>query len=175
MKAIDNEKLNEPIWGQFGAAIDMLERAIQVCPEHLWATGPEYQQFWYLSYHTLFFLDYNMHGNPDTYQPRPPFGLTELDPVGLLPERVFTKEELLDYLVHCHKQCRIVTQSMTSTQGMSICPYPERKMSHYEFLLYNMRHVQHHAAQLNLLLRQVVDDAPTWVSRSKVDLDGQLR
>lgn len=32
-----------------------------------------------------------------------------------------------------------------------------------EILLYNMRHVQHHAAQLNLKLRQGMNDAPIWV------------
>jgi len=32
-----------------------------------------------------------------------------------------------------------------------------------EILLYNMRHVQHHAAQLNQLLRQEIDQAPDWV------------
>jgi uncharacterized damage-inducible protein DinB len=36
-----------------------------------------------------------------------------------------------------------------------------------EILLYNMRHVQHHAAQLNLLLRQAINDAPVWVSKAK--------
>lgn len=175
MKTIDNEKLNEIIWGQFGAAIDMLERAIQACPDEHWAVGPEFQQFWYLAYHTLFFLDYNMHGNRETYQPIPPFGLTELDPEGLLPERVFTKEELLDYLAHCHEKCRIQIKTMTAEKGMQGCPFPNRKMNNLEFLLYQMRHVQHHAAQLNLLLRQTIDDAPIWVSRSKIDLDGQLR
>jgi hypothetical protein len=34
-----------------------------------------------------------------------------------------------------------------------------------ELVLYNLRHVQHHAAQLNLILRQVVDAAPGWVSK----------
>ena len=36
-----------------------------------------------------------------------------------------------------------------------------------EVLLYNMRHVQHHVAQLNLLLRQSINDAPNWVSLAK--------
>jgi uncharacterized damage-inducible protein DinB len=35
-----------------------------------------------------------------------------------------------------------------------------------EILIYNMRHVQHHAAQLNLLLRQRVDNTPGWVPRA---------
>jgi len=35
-----------------------------------------------------------------------------------------------------------------------------------ELLIYNLRHVQHHAAQLNLILRQDIDAAPEWVSRA---------
>jgi hypothetical protein len=35
-----------------------------------------------------------------------------------------------------------------------------------ELLLYNVRHVQHHAAQLNLILRQTTDSAPSWVATS---------
>jgi hypothetical protein len=31
-----------------------------------------------------------------------------------------------------------------------------------------MRHVQHHMAQLNLILRQVIDSAPNWVGRTKL-------
>jgi len=36
-----------------------------------------------------------------------------------------------------------------------------------------MRHVQHHAAQLNLILRQTIDSAPPWVGRAKVALGGE--
>ena len=39
-------------------------------------------------------------------------------------------------------------------------------MTRVESLLYNMRHVQHHAAQLNLLLRQSTNSAPDWVARA---------
>ena len=38
-----------------------------------------------------------------------------------------------------------------------------------EVVLYHLRHVQHHAAQLNLLLRQSVEDAPLWVRRAQLD------
>jgi hypothetical protein len=43
-------------------------------------------------------------------------------------------------------------------------------MSVFELLLYNLRHVQHHAAQLNLILRQQVDAAASWVGRTAGDL-----
>jgi hypothetical protein len=37
-------------------------------------------------------------------------------------------------------------------------------------LLENIRHVQHHTAQLNFLLRQEIDDAPKWVTRTQKKL-----
>lgn len=41
------------------------------------------------------------------------------------------------------------------------------EMTRAELLLYDLRHVQHHAAQLNPILRQAVDAAPGWVARAK--------
>jgi uncharacterized damage-inducible protein DinB len=43
-------------------------------------------------------------------------------------------------------------------------------MSVAELLLYNLRHVQHHAAQLNLMLRQTTGAAPRWVARATTRL-----
>lgn len=39
----------------------------------------------------------------------------------------------------------------------------EIEMSLCELLFYNMRHVQHGAAQLNLILRQKTDSAQSWI------------
>jgi len=37
-----------------------------------------------------------------------------------------------------------------------------------ELLLHNLRHVQHHGGQLNLILcQQTGGDAPRWVARAK--------
>ncbi len=47
-------------------------------------------------------------------------------------------------------------------------------MSFLELLLYNMRHVQEHAAQLNLFLGQnAIDRASDWVPRAKADEGGE--
>ena len=41
-------------------------------------------------------------------------------------------------------------------------------MSVLELALYNLRHIQHHTAQLNLLLRQRTGEAaPRWVGRGQ--------
>jgi hypothetical protein len=157
-------------WGsairqQIHAAIDMLSNAIKACPDHVWA-GEGQSAFWYIAFHTLFFLDlYLSEVDEPQFLPPPPFGLGELEDKVVLPGRVYTKDELVGYLGHCRKRLDKVMAAMTEAWAAKVCPIPYRAMSNGELLLYNMRHVQHHTAQLNLLLRQKTDSAPGWVSR----------
>lgn len=161
------------VWRQFGAAIDMLENAIVACPDKVWGDRPGFSEFWYLVYHTLFFLDYYLSDPANEFAPPSPFGLEELDPAGVLPPRVYTKDELLTYLKHGRTKCRETIAALTEEMAHQPCGFEHRDMSMAELLLYTMRHVQHHAAQLNLLLRQAIDSAPRWVGRAKDGLDGE--
>jgi hypothetical protein len=86
------------VWRQYGAAIDMLENAITACPDDLWGDRSRQPEFWYVAYHTLFFLDLYSHGTTDGFAPPEPFNLDEMDPAGVLPPRVYSKDELLAYL-----------------------------------------------------------------------------
>jgi hypothetical protein len=153
------------IWQQFHAAIDMLGNAIEACPDSVWS-GEAPRAFWYTAFHVIFFLDmYLSEEDEDRFHPPAPFGRTELEPEFVPPERTYRKAELLGYLEHCRKQLDAVMAGMTETWIANSCPFAYREMSNGELLLYNMRHVQHHAAQLNLLLRQRTDSAPDWVSK----------
>jgi uncharacterized damage-inducible protein DinB len=150
---------------QFHAAIDMLANAIQACPDSVWSGEPP-RAFWYIAFHTLFFLDMYLSAESEAqFRPPAPFGLAELsDEVGVA-EPAHTKDELLAYLEHCRKKLDAVMATMTEAWAVAPCPFDYRAMGNGELLLYNMRHVQHHAAQLNLLLRQRTDSAPKWVSK----------
>ncbi len=159
-----NQQLKESIWNQFGASIDMLENAIQLCPKELWDTE---QNFWYWAYHGLFWLDCYLTLEPEKFSPQPPFTLSEFDPSGKMPDRTYTKEELLDYLQASRKKCKDLITELTEEVALKIWSHEYKNYPVVEMLLYNMRHVQHHAAQLNLLLRQHINDAPLWVSRAK--------
>ena len=55
--------------GQILAAIDMLENAMRACPPKLWAdpATPIERRFWYLAYHTLFWLDRYFSPSPDLH------------------------------------------------------------------------------------------------------------
>ena len=163
----------EIIWQQFGAAIDMLENALLACPEELWSDRSRRPEFWYVVYHTLFFLDLYLSDSVEGFAPPAPFTLDELDPAGLLPERVYTKDELQTYLEHGRKKCRATIEALTDERARQRCEFERPDVSVAELLLYNMRHVQHHAAQLNLILRQTIDSAPRWVAKTKSKLSGE--
>jgi hypothetical protein len=154
------------LWQQFGAAIDMLGNAITDCPDAVWADRSRQPEYWYLAYHTLFWLDLYLTGSVEGFAPPAPFGLEELDPAGILPERPYSKAELQRYLQHCRDSCRARLENLTEAQAERRCKFGSGEGSYAELCLYNMRHVQHGAAQLNLLLRQLTGAAPRWVSRA---------
>jgi hypothetical protein len=165
-----NDTLKEALWEQFGAAIDMLENAIIACPAEVWGDRVDWYEFWYLASHTLFWLDFYLADSPETFAPPAPFGMEEMDPAGVLPPRVYTKAELLAYLAHGRERCRVQIAALSDETAKARFVTNFRNFSRIEILLYGLRHVQHHAAQLNLLLRQQTDSAPSWVDRTKHSL-----
>ena len=156
----------EYVRSQFGASIDMLRNAINACPDELWGDTGKQKQYWYLAYHTLFWLDFYLTENPKSYIPFKDIGLTEHDPEGIYPERVFTKEELLEYLEHGRRKCKDVISELTEEGADRTYIFGSINYSFLEMILYNMRHVQHHTAQMNLILRQETDSAPRWVRQA---------
>jgi DinB superfamily len=167
--------LQSLIWGQFGAAIDTLDKAIDACPEHIWNDRTRFPEYWYVAYHTLFFLDYYLSDakSEKDFVPPPPYTLSELDPAGVLPDRIYTQAELSTYLTHCREKCRLKIAGLTDEKMAEPCGFEYRNFSVAELMLYNMRHVQHHSAQMNLILRQTIDSAPTWVGQTKIPLEGE--
>jgi hypothetical protein len=163
-----DKSTKETIWRQFGASIDMLENAIKLCPMESWDTE---KKFWYIAYHCLFWLDYYLTLEPGEFSPPSPYTLSEFDPSGAMPDRTYSKEELLSYLQHGRKKCYGLISGLTDEMANSRWVNDHKNYSVFEILLYNMRHVQHHTAQLNLLLRQEINDAPRWVSVAKMKME----
>jgi hypothetical protein len=166
-----DETFRKILWQQFGAAIQMLENAIHDCPEEVWSDQTREPQFWYLVYHTLFFLDFGLSESPNGFAPPAPFGFEEFDPAGVLPDRVYTKAELQTYLEHCRQKTRAAILGLTDEKARTRFQYFSRNLSILELMLQNVRHVQHHTAQLNLLLRQHGTQPPNWVFRADPKLE----
>jgi hypothetical protein len=159
--------LREDIWNQFGASIDMLENAINACPTADWDTKTK---FWYIAYHCLFFLDYYLTLDVANFAPPAPFTRSEFEDV--MPERVYSQLELLTYLQFCRAKCHDRLAGLTDEMVKHRWTNMSGSMNYsmIEILLYNMRHVQHHTAQLNLLLRQTVNEVPEWVFQAQIPL-----
>jgi len=171
------------LWLQFGAAIDMLENALLACPAPLWrrqlwhdpseqSRPPEFAEFWHVTYHTLFWLDLYLSGSrEEEFTPPAPFAWTEQDPTWVLPERPYTKEELHAYLASTRRKCHATLVDLTDERAEQLVEYPwahGRDVSFLELQLYNMRHVQEHAAQLHLFLGQhAVPDVADWALRAR--------
>ena len=83
----------------------------------------------------------------------------------MLPKRIYTKRELQTYLEYARAKCRARIENLTDENEPQRVRNNWRIKTVVELLLYTMRHVQEHAAQLNMLLGQNFDSAPGWVGQ----------
>ena len=161
--------LKTSIWQQFGASIDMLDSAMSTCPDQLWLSSlwkdpddePEYSQFWYRVYHTLFWLDLYLSGSEEDFAPPAPFIR------GVLPKKPYTKDELHVYLEHGRRKCQATIETLTDEKARQLCKFDWGEVGFLELLLYNMRHVQEHAAQLNMWLGQKDISVNDWITKAE--------
>jgi hypothetical protein len=168
---------NEMLWRQFGAAIDMLSDALRDCPDEvwekrLWEDQPDqwvaagFSTFWYLGYHTLFWLDLYLTGEEEGFIPPEPFDLVEMEEGEVLP-RTYTRAELLGYLDTCRRRCQETIGGLSTEQANRICRFSWGELTFAELQLYNLRHVVEHGAQLRMFLGQQAGKSTRWVSTAQ--------
>jgi uncharacterized damage-inducible protein DinB len=154
----------EMLWRQFSTALDSFENALRDCPDELWErqlwedepdqwVARGFSAFWYLGYHTLFWLDLYLTGAEEGFTPPAPFDLVEMEANESLP-RVYTREELLGYLEQCRNNYQNTIADLTPDQANRTYSFAWGNLPYAELLLYVMRHVQEHAAQLHMFLGQ---------------------
>ena len=175
--------LRTALWRQFGAAIEMLENALVACPASLWQERlwsdppppefpPQFAEFWYVTFHALVWLDMYLSGVPEEeFAPPAPFAQGVLDSREALPARPYTREELRAYLASLRQKCHTQLLRLSDEQARRPVEYPwsaGQPISFLELQLYNLRHVQEHAAQLSLFLGQhaIPGEALDWVARA---------
>lgn len=165
----------EMTWYQYGAAIDMLADAINVCPEALWREPLWVEdshligssQFWYVAYHCIFWTDYYLSESAETFEPPAPFTLSEFDPAGALPDRVYSRDELETYLAYVRAKCRTYIETLDDPKAVQQMRRNWIDMSVAELLIYSMRHVMEHQANLTTFLGQHSVHGTKWHSRPK--------
>lgn len=164
-------------WKNMAACIDMFGNCIKNCPAPLWQSN---DRFFYLSYHCLVFLDYYLSFPVSAYTPVLPYALGDMDNLppdavdDVLPISRYTQEEMLHALGKTREKARqsIVGQEHWEQPWIKeaeiavhgLCPGIVTSYSLLEITLYNLRHLQHHVGQLNLLLRAQHAPAAEWIA-----------
>ena len=161
------------LWRQFGAAIDALGGALTACPDALWEeqlwtdlpdqwVAPGFSAFWYLGYHTIFWIDLYLTGAEEGFRPPEPFDLVEMMDGETLP-RVYSRTELLGYLELVRRRAERAITTLTPEAARRACSFAWGTLPYGELMLYTLRHVQEHAAQMQLFLGQRTGRGGEWV------------
>ncbi len=160
------------IYRQFAAAIQTIRMAIDACPETLWDDRSDGRPFWHLAYHALFFIDFYLSDEEKKFQVVDfhedkaqflPGDYREYAGIVVTPEKAFRKNQLLGYADHCLQKCWETFEKMTDERALERCGFWWYKLNVGEFLLNNLRHAQHHAGQLALLLRRRAGIGIAWL------------
>jgi hypothetical protein len=160
--------LKTGVWQQFGAALDMFDDAINLCPDDLWTAvlwkdeeDARYGQFWFIASHTLTWLDLFLTGSSEGFLPPPPFLR------GRLPDTPYTKADIFAYLNQCRQKAQATIEGLTDETAYRICKFEWMEPTFLELQLYSMRHIQEHGAQLNLFLGQHDITGMDWVAKAR--------
>jgi hypothetical protein len=153
------QTMKDVITNQFEATLSTLNACIDKCPEAVW-NGPVVNlKFCQAVFHTLFYTDYYLGQTDDDFR-REPFhrenahvfrDYEELEPRA--PVHVYEKAWVKTYLRYCLERGRKVVASETAESLAAKAKFARKDFSRAELYVYNIRHVQHHSAQLIMRLR----------------------
>jgi hypothetical protein len=149
----------------FEDALRLMEAAVAACPDELWRTDlwPDEPSAhapppgavggsapWFLAYHALSCLDYDLTGDFERWQPPAPFH----EHVWGWPSRVFTKDEVLGYLAWCRDRSQRTLGALTDEAAARPLPDSHRyRGTQYGVMIAGIPvHVVEHAAQVRQFL-----------------------
>jgi hypothetical protein len=174
--SIDTSTLRRILKSQYHAGLAMLREAIQLCPDELWLQPQQRNAFWQVAYHALFFTHLYLHSEHTLFRPwaehqsanQNPDGIPGTpDPESTLPliPEPYARAQALAYWDVCNQMVDSAVDAL-DLQALE-CGFPWYKMSKLEHQLVNLRHLQHHGAQLADRLRTSLDVGVRWVGGDK--------
>ncbi len=152
---------------QYGAALTMLGKAIEACPETLWLSEDYHNRFWHIAYHSLFYTHFYLQAGEADLRPWTKHK-TDYQYLGprpwenqeyRRPETPYSRAELLEYHELCCREAeaKMPGLDLAAPSGFSWLPFNK-----LELQFYNIRHLQHHTGQLADRLRTTAGVGVAW-------------
>ncbi|UUO06777.1 DinB family protein [Blastopirellula sp. J2-11] len=163
------ETMKTLLTGQYQASLWMLHRCIEQCPETAWDQPVANLKFCQAAFHALFFTDYYLCASPANFKLQPfhqqhAAEFCDYEEMEVREQKLtYDRSFLRSYGQHCRAKAIDVIQQESAESLTAACGFAPKTFSRAELHVYNIRHIQHHAAQLSLRLRLDFDDDISWL------------
>jgi hypothetical protein len=143
----------ESLRRSYDGALTLMEHALRDTPDELWEAPlwkehePGGAAIWNVAYHALWYLDYDIVGGFAPWAPPEPFG-EQMG--GAVKTRVFTRDELIEYIAYCRTRIRDTIASLDDERVATPLPRTHRRQGQpYGVWLSSIpAHVVEHASQI---------------------------
>lgn len=156
----------------FDDALGALRGAVEACPDAVWETDLWPQEAptarnehgglhgsapWFLAYHALSCLDYDLLGESERWDPPPPFDTH----IWGFPSRVHARADLLAYIEYCRERVRATIAALTGDVAMQPLPAAHRYAgTPYGVMIGGIPlHVVEHATQIRAFVAAAAGSA----------------
>ena len=172
---MDNNTLSNILASQYKASLGMLRQTLEKIPEEQWNTGEYNNPNWQLAYHILWGTKLYLGANSESYIPfvNAIEGAESLGGAqdwenpnnNVEVEGHHTKNDLLSYIDVIEDTLIQNIESLSIDQDSGFEWYPYSRM---ELHINNIRHIQHHTAQIvERLKAKGITGFPWWIDQNK--------
>ena len=152
---MNNETITMALISQYKAGLHMLRQAIEKVPADQWNSKEYNNPNWQLAYHVLWGVKFYLGTDPESYVPweRAIEGAESLGgdqdwenpEAGTTVEGNHTQEELLLFIDNLEEMLQLAVESLPLHEESGFEWYPYSRL---ELHINNIRHLQHHTAQI---------------------------
>ncbi len=154
---------------QLEAALGTVDACVDRCPQAAWDAPVGNHAFCQVAFHGLFWADLYLGLDLDALRVQPfhrdhqDFFRDYEELEDRAPRLLYDRSSIKTYLEFCRAKTREVIAAETTESLQALSEFDWLPFSRAEVYTYNIRHVQHHAAQLSLRLRIDVDENIPWI------------
>jgi hypothetical protein len=157
--------IKSALTSQLRASLMMLQEGINTCSEDLWVSNQYTNRTWQMVYHALFFTDLYLYQHLDS---RKNFYLHKKDYHNLGEsegKQPYSKMEMMEYLTYINDRLESAMEGLDLLrEDCGFYWYNVNKMEHQ---MVNLKHLQHHVAQLLDRIRLHQNQGVGWIRDGK--------